>query len=472
MEIEAFTVSGRSLLERVKAPLNSAKRSTMSAWKVAAFACVLLRANPLASQSPSAPVTVRGFAYDSLHARPLRGAMVSVDGTAHTAITDSTGAFQLDSIAPGAYAFTLLHATLDSIGMTAVTTRVRVNEFANAIQLGIPSFATLWTRACGDTPVPADSGFVFGTVRRVSTDQPVVGARFITDYFDVRRDSTAGVRQRRGVGEVRTGADGSYAVCGLPADLSIRMVADHDSLSTDLLDLPIAAERIRRRDFLIGMKDRGKAAVTTVRGTVRYRDSENPAVGARVLATGLQETRADNQGRFSLSNVPLGTRQIEVLAVGIQPTSIIVEVDSASAQSVSVWLDRVTTLASRNVTGARSIRSIQLNEMELRRERGLGSFIDSMTVRKYPNVSMAYRANTSGGVSKRPLCRVFIDGVNRLTRQIGGQMNVDPFSLVDPRDVAVMEFHNRGITAPIEFKPDSACNVVIIWTTRWLPDKR
>jgi len=417
-------------------------------------------------------VTVRGVAYDSLHARPLRGAMVSVDGTSRTAITDDNGAFQLDSIAPGAYGFTLLHATLDSIGLTAVTTRVRVSDFATAVQLGIPSFATLWTRACGDTPVPADSGFVFGTVRRVVTDQPVVGARVITDYFDVRRDSTAGMRQRRGVGEVRTGADGTYAVCGLPADLAVKMVADHDSLSTDLLDLPITDERIRRRDFLIGTKDRGKAAVTTVRGIVRYRDSENPAVGARVLAAGVGETLADNRGRFSLSNVPLGTRQIEVLAVGIQPTSLIVDVDSASAQSVSVWLDRVTTLASRNVTGARSIRNIQLNEMELRRERGLGTFIDSTVARRYPNTRMAYRAETMGGVGKRALCRVYIDGVNRLTNQILGPMNVDPFSLVDPRDVAVMEYHARGITASIEYKPDRPCDVVIIWTKNWLPDKR
>ncbi|MEP6831923.1 MAG: carboxypeptidase regulatory-like domain-containing protein [Gemmatimonas sp.] len=435
---------------------------------VAACVCALVTANAVVAQVTPMSVTVRGFAYDSLHSRPLRDAMVSVDGTSRTTSTDTNGEFRLDSVTPGNYAITLLHPVLDSIGLNAVTTRVRVNNSADVIQLDIPSFATLWSRACGDAPVPADSGFVFGTVRRVASEQPVAGARVTANYFDVRRDSTVGIRQRRGAGEVHTGVDGSYAVCGLPTDLAIKMVADFDSLSTDVLDLPLSAERLHRRDFLIGTKSRGKAIVTTLRGIVRYRDSENPAVGARVLTTGLGEVRADNRGRFTLPNVPVGTRQIEVLAVGIQPTSVTVDVDSASSQPVAVWMDRVTTLATRDVKAARAIRVIQLNEMELRRERKLGTFVDSTTVRRFPNVAMAYRANTSGGVRGGVPCRVVIDGIDRMTKLTAG---IDPFSLLDPRDVAVMEYHHRGITAPIEYKPlnGKPCDVVIIWTTRGLP---
>ena len=167
----------------------------------------------------------------------------------------------------------------------------------------------------------------------------------------------------------------------------------------------------------------------------------------------------------TLNDVPVGTRQLEVLAVGVKPTSLIVDVDTIGDAPLKVSLDRVTTLATRDVKAARSIRRSQLDEMELRRVRGLGAFFDSTSVRRYPNLRMLFVGYAMPHVTGQSLCRVYIDGINRLTN------NVDPLTLVTPQDVAVFEYHARGTTAPAEFKGTGGCDVIIIWTKDGIPSR-
>lgn len=424
-----------------------------------------------AQSAASAPVTLRGTVYDSLHMRPLGNAMVSVDGTNLSAISDSGGAFTIEGVASGMRTVTLFHDAIENVGLSSVSSKVVVRDAMPSIAIGVPSFATLWRNACGASAAPSDSGFVFGTIRNLKGDG-LENVRVTVGFMDVRKDSTASIRQRSGNGEVRTDSNGSYTVCGTPADLDLQLVADRDSSSTDLLTLPVSPERIRRQDFLLGESNGKKVAKGTVRGVVRYRDSGLPVIGARVLTNGGPETRATAKGEFVLQDVPVGTRQLEVLAVGAQPFSLTVDVDTAAMKTVNVQLQRVTTLATRDVNAVRSGRRILLDEMELRRERGLGTFIDSLEFRKYTNVRNAFRVNTSGGVRRREPCSVFIDGVDRVDNKEVGRAQIDPFSLIDVTDVAVLEYHALGTTAPIEFKPKKfRCDVVIIWTKHGIPPR-
>lgn len=428
-------------------------------------------ADAFAARLVSASVTrgARGTAFDSLHNRQLSGAMLTVEGTPHTSVTDSVGVFQFDSLTAGNYAIGIVHPMLEALGISAVTNRVRVVKDEFELRVGIPSFATFWHRACGDSPVPADSGYVFGTVRNLKGDG-VANARVTVGFMDVRKDSVAGIRQRQGNGEVRTDSTGAYVICGTPADLDLQLVADRDSISTDLLTLPVSSERIRRQDFLLGESNGKKVAKGTVRGVVRYKDSGLPVIGARVLASGGPETRATAKGEFVLNDVPVGTRQIEVLAVGVTPYSMIIDVEENPTKSVSVALERVTTLATRDVNGVRSLRAIQINEMELRRERGMGAFFDSTAVRQYPNLKAMYVSYAMPQVTRRQICRLYVDGVDMMTTRRGedvGQLMQE----ILPQEVAMFEYHARGTTAPVEFKCTSGQDVIVIWTKRGLPSR-
>lgn len=199
---------------------------------------------------------LRGLAFDSLHNRPLRGAVISVEGTLHTTMSDENGAFQLDGLASGAHMFTVLHASLDSIGLSAITSKF-VIKAGESIQLGVPSFTSLWRNACGRVPIPADSGFIYGTLRTADNGAPIEGATISVDFLDNGITPVDGSRPRRGADEVRTKANGSYVVCGTPLDLPVRLRARVDSTETDAIDLPARGGRVQRRDLVLNRKDAG-----------------------------------------------------------------------------------------------------------------------------------------------------------------------------------------------------------------------
>ena len=72
------------------------------------------------SQQPARPpghATVSGVAVDSVRGGYLRGAIVSVSGTSLSAITDSSGRFRIDSVAPGLRHLEVMHPLLDSVAL-------------------------------------------------------------------------------------------------------------------------------------------------------------------------------------------------------------------------------------------------------------------------------------------------------------------------------------------------------------------
>src|SRR4051812_26082034 len=58
---------------------------------------------PAAPAAPATPTTgyLQGLVVDSLHGEPLAAALISLEGTARMAISDSLGRFLVDSIPPG-----------------------------------------------------------------------------------------------------------------------------------------------------------------------------------------------------------------------------------------------------------------------------------------------------------------------------------------------------------------------------------
>src|ERR1043165_5340578 len=75
-------------------PARRMKRATI------ALLVSLIAPHALAAQQGA--TTVRGVAYDSLHARPLRGALVAL-GTNRSTISDTLGRFAFDNVPGGDY---------------------------------------------------------------------------------------------------------------------------------------------------------------------------------------------------------------------------------------------------------------------------------------------------------------------------------------------------------------------------------
>jgi len=188
-------------------------------------------------------------AWDSLHGVPLRDALVAIAGTSRTAFSDGTGNFTIDSVAPGSYRFVMQHDVLDSIGMSGAMARATVTDGASLVMIFVPSFETIWKAACS-TPVPADSGLLFGTVRLRTGARIPSPAALSASWVDVSYDKGAGFSQHRWRMDALTDTLGNYTLCGVPRATGMRVRIGLDTLNIESFDLlPMDRARVIRKDF-------------------------------------------------------------------------------------------------------------------------------------------------------------------------------------------------------------------------------
>ncbi len=427
---------------------------------IAAFASVCAQ---------SSGVAVRGVAFDSLRSAPLEGAFVRMAGrgSARTTTSDARGEFSFDSVPPGTYTFSMLHAALDSLGFSGISVRAAVGEGGSSVRLSIPSFATLWRAACGAGPVPHDTGFVFGTVRDAERQTPLAGASVLVRWIALGVDASASngaapsVTEQAWGGEVRSDSTGGYTLCGVPSDATLRVLARKDSSSSGLVELLPHEDkhpRVERRDLSLGpVADSSATKRGIVAGLVR--DANGNAVGeARVVTVGAEEVRSGADGRFVLANVPIGTREIEVLSIGAQPVVAATDVTVRDTAFVSIELRKIVELPAVVVT-AKTARQRMLAEYEERKALRIGQFMDSTRVANFRTITDALKFLDFG-------CSVWIDGVRYRDdwhRELYAR---------NSSSIAMIETHAYwDPSMPFRYRDREAmrCGVTLVWTKNWLP---
>jgi hypothetical protein len=393
---------------------------------------------------------VHGIAYDSLHGRPLAGAFIMIVGSSRNATSDSRGNFQFDTLPPGVYTFLLQHPLLDSLGLSERAERLAIQRAEDVIRLSAPSFATMWKLECGAGVPPLDSGIVFGTVRSARRGV-VASAKVGVTWIDLAFSNDSGaVRQRMG-GEVRTDSTGNYAACGVPLSLGLRVVAASDSATYARIDIAPSTERVRRRDFLLGGAGVANGAIV---GAVRS-VTGGPVSGARIDVSGLREVRSDPEGRFVIRDVPAGTTQLDVTAIGMTPVAAVVDVPAADSVRVDVEVQKVTPLDTLKIRGMTPLR-YRVRDIVERQKLTTGRFMDSTRVERHADVASAI----SELAGNRCVSRLWIDGL-----QIRGSEMKYEIRLLKPSEIGEMEWYQRG--APIEFGGGSC--TLVVWTKRALP---
>jgi hypothetical protein len=436
---------------------------------IVAVSSSVATARHVAAQSA---VPVRGLAYDSLQAAPLVGAVITIAGTSLSARTDDRGRFRFDAVAPGTHTFAAQHAALDSIGFSGISSRARVTDGAAEVRIAVPSFATLWRAACGASRPPKDSGFVYGSVRSVADQAPVPNADVDLTWLDVRVTREKRVSEARWRGHSRTDSTGSYGVCGVPTNVGLRVSAATDSAASGLVDLLGIGRRVQRRDLLIApVMDSSSSTRGTITGLVT--DSTGvPIVDARVIADGVPEVRTGTNGRFAARNVPLGTRQVEVLAIGMVPQTSVVDVFPRDTVTILASMRRVNTLDVIRVTGRPEVLRV-MSEFEERRRRGFGHARDSTDIVTRGSMSAVFfdipgvrvefltasqfALSLPSGRGGRCLANVVIDGI---------RSDFEHLNFYRPPEIAAIEVYPQRFSVPERFVTSSDCGAVIVWT-KW-----
>ncbi|MGZ8468072.1 MAG: carboxypeptidase regulatory-like domain-containing protein [Gemmatirosa sp.] len=430
----------------------------------------------------------RGVVWDSLHARPLAGALVFGPG-GRSATSDAQGRWTLDSLPSGRARFTVAHATLDSLGLYDVAGEADVGGAAPEIRLATPSLATLTRELCPvDAATPAHGpGMVYGVTRDARGAAPE-GVRVEASWTQL--PDARGVRA--GDAAVTVGraappdAKGAFVVCGLPTDVELRVRVVSSAGRTQSVPVWLAPERPLAH-LELASPAAGAALTAALRGAVRD-SAGRPIVGATVRVIGDEgdgpSTRAGEDGTYRLGGLSAGAPRIEVTAVGHVPETREVTLRADATATLDVVMRRGVALAA-SVTTAKFTERF-FSEIEARRLRGVGTIRTHEQLATYPQLSSTLadipgvRVQHSGGrwivryMRLNPLSgcepQIYLDGTllnpqGPDGQQPGGTAATDFLGALAPTDVAAMEVYQNGALAPPQYVTGmNMCGVLLVWT--------
>ncbi|MEP6494409.1 MAG: carboxypeptidase regulatory-like domain-containing protein [bacterium] len=418
-----------------------------------------------------APVPVQGVAFNGLRGEPLRNALITLVGSDQNTRTDAKGRFHFDSVTPGSHTFAMQHAALDSLGFTGLQTRALITSGRDEIKISVPTFATLWHLACGTSRPPEDSGFVYGTVRDADGGRPLAHATIDVAWTEMMLRGKRGVVERTWHTAALSDSTGSYAVCGVSANEWIRVRAVVDSSASGWINMAPSGLRVQRRDLLVAGGTSGSSLRGTVTGIITDAAGD-PFDDARVVVDGLPEVRSRTDGTFSIANVPVGTRQLEVSSVGIAPVTTVVDIRARDTTAVAVSMGMPIVLDGVKIVGAR-VGNVFAAEFTMRRRSGMGYTMDSTQIGAFRTIFSAIQtAPSTTAKFDRNVLSISMPGARGGT--CAPQVRIDGLQaefghLIDlqPSEVAAMEVYVRPVLLPAQFYTGGApptCGMILVWT--------
>ncbi len=419
--------------------------------------------------------TVSGVVSDSLSRRTLASAtvqLVRADGQTHVArsvLSDSAGRFRLDSVAPGRYMIGFFHPILDSIGVEPPLREVYADGGKPVrVDLATPSPERLRMVVCGRHTTVDIGAVVVGIVRDARSGAPLAGATVSGQWFELSFRSDGLVRSMPRL-VATTANNGWFALCNVPRGGAISLVANRGADSTDHLEVQIPDGGFLRRELYLGASGTGGERL---RGTVAAAVGRLPLAGASIRIINGPQTRTDEQGAFTLAQAPLGTRMLEVRAIGYYPDRRAVDVVAdappvhVSLSTMKAVLDTVKVVASRLV-------DVNMNGFADRRRTTAGRYFTPEDIaRRQPVVTTDMFRIVPGIRFDGPYLTmrdivdedcfpaVYVDGHYMRDLMIS---EID--GLVTPNEVAGMEIYLPGRPAPTQFQPTlGGCGSIVIWT--------
>ena len=461
---------------------------------VAALAVVLAVAPAIGAQRATA--RIEGTITDSMHARPLAGAMVFVTRNSpdpaawYSLAADDRGRYRLDTLLAGKYSVGLWHPILDSLELVLPPTVVEIGEGQRVVlDLGLPSSATLRASLCPGVTLPPGTGALFGQVRDADSDRPLADAVVAVRWADfaVDRATLQVSRAERNEG-LRTNAEGQYRLCGLPTDSWLQVQVQHaggggsvvrvsiaDSVGVAPLNLSFSAAGTRRLaegDSVTGddVPPPPLSGTASVSGKV-LGDNGQPLAGVqlRVLETA-GSMRTDSTGHYTLSGLPAGTQLLEAKRIGYRIVQQPVQLLRGRDIETSIRLQRIVSLDSIRIVAQRA----RYREFEQNRRSASGRYLTERDIAQRNAFQSSdllrmipgFRVVGSGfdakivssrgpvGLSRRDCeVNIVIDGLQH-----------QDINFVQPSDIGAMEVYNGPAGAPLLYA--GQCGVIVIWTKR------
>lgn len=471
----------------------------MKAWGSALILAVAPFCLSAQAARPMPGHRISGFVHDPTARGRLPGAIVEAIQTdvgrsagsprVFTAITDSTGHFDLDELPPGPFALRFDHDALTLLGLEPEVVLVTVGDADVVRDLSIPPASAVFERSCRGAN--ADEGMLAGYVTQARTGEPVVRTPVVVRWSELGFERG---RMRSASREARAVLDsaGRYRICGIPADgpVVVRVAAPRfHSFDSEII---IPAGGVTRLDLRLAEAGAG-GSTSTMRIQV-VDDSGAAVMGGRAAVAALDREAVIDQGEALLRGVPAGTWPVSVRAVGFFPVMVAIDAPAPEIAS-TVVLHRIPQLLDTVLIRSPRARgdSATLRDIEARLRVGNGTLIRAgdLSVRNSVEASDAIRAahgfrwRGPTKVSARPYAvgfatrecesvvhidtlktvttkevAIYLDG----TRLAGGLETVN--RLVPPSAILAIEAYPDVTSAPPLWRTNDACAVIAFWTTR------
>lgn len=465
---------------------------TRNSFRVLAAALALLAAGTVLAQQPapaSPTATAIGVVFDSLRGRPLSGAVVRVDSSELTAVADQHGRFKIEGIAPGGHSLRVEHPILDTIG---VSLRSPLYAFMAGgtvgVELVIPGQEAFTQFVCTAAWRNRGPAVLMGRVRDADTGVPAAGARVSLVWYEV--EVTNAVRRAPRVRETQVAPDGTYRICGLPAELDGKVQVIRGSQTSGEIPIVFGSDLVYLRSMGLASQvaSAGDSAKATALGTARIvgRVTNNrgaPLANARVQLEGTTRVATSRvSGDFILDSLPSGTQSVSVRLLGYAPVEQAVDLRSNEPTNVTIKLaEFVPVLEAVRVTAARE-RGLESVGYTRRKRVGQGTFLGdeeinensqhfSDVLRQVPGLRIVpsgmNRQVITSSRNPNGCTIVWVDGTMWQSLEAG---DIDDF--VRPHELAAIEVYSPS-TTPAEFTSrGGSCTTIVAWTYRKLDRER
>ncbi len=452
---------------------------------------------PALPVAPPMPGAI-GIVADSLHGGVLIGALVSVEGTNRSTMTDAEGKFRIDSIPPGEHRISISHAVLDSIAIALGTKPITFEGGKYAVlSLAVPSAETVAGLYCPAARRVQGPSVVIGRVLDADTDQPMVGAKLSLLWEELAVNKVIGVRKVPRVRSATTDSSGVFSICGVPDDINAHLQASRDSILTAdvaiLMDrrvLATAIMRIASPASAIAVTDSTRSDTSRNRPATLRRGSAVltgrvtnlggvAIVGARVDVPGTPGvTLTRENGEFSLGGLPSGTQSVVVRQVGFAPLETPVDLTTREPKRVLLKMkEKAAVLATVEVIAQQDRNMSRVGFSERKRSRS-GTFITREDILRTNPTQVSDIFRTTPGIRVQS-----VNGRNVLTSTRGSgssasgcinyYLDRSPWQSMYPGDVdqflpvneiAAAEVYSAG-SVPAEFTTGgSSCTTIVMWT--------
>ncbi|MGI8507909.1 MAG: carboxypeptidase regulatory-like domain-containing protein [Gemmatimonadaceae bacterium] len=474
--------------------------NVVTIWQAGGDVISTFPASELTSGSMSSFGLVSGRFIDSTARRSVHHGIPGVRGqimpvapvreTIRVAVTDTAGAFILDSVPPGDYLLDASAPSLDALGVEISQRKVHVTAATNqSLLTTVPPESAAIALLC-PSGLSSRDAVLHGWVRKLDGSDAASVERVTVSWFEVtdnRQDHfTGGTHSLATI----TNREGEYIICGLPLGKQVLVAASTGTRKSVPFPLDPSQSRDRLANITVptDATARAPAQRTTASGrlvTGTVKDTAGQAIRAAAVRLDSLGWRAVSAtGAFTFTDVPAGRHVLEARSLGFNPHAWSVTVRPDHSAVAPLPLQHVNMLKGVEIVAHADASLLDPTGFTQRRLRNSGgSYIDQKQIEQRGAQRMTDVLRSLPGVELHPVSNEYGSRdyvlIMRGTATARGEscpiqhyLDGQPFTqsdnidrLISPHEVSAVEVYPGASQVPPQFKgPTSRCGVIAIWT--------